>query len=126
MGVVNQWMAVEVVKARKRFSVPYPTMYAEGASENAFNFNSVQRAHMNFVEAQALMLAITAAVAAARGPRDAAVLLAVWTAGRIAYFLGYSKTGPSGRMAGALVSNLSQLIATLAVTVWGLRAALGV
>jgi hypothetical protein len=33
---------------------------------------------------------------------------------------------PSGRMAGALVSNLSQLVATLTVLVWGARAALGV
>ena len=101
-------------------------MYAEGASENAYNFNSVQRAHQNMLEALPIILAVAASVAAARGPRDAALLLAVWTAGRIAYFLGYSKAGPSGRLAGAAISNLSQLIATLAVLVWGVRAAFGI
>lgn len=100
-------------------------MYATGASEDAYKFNSIQRAHSNGVENYALVLGITFLFAIAKGPRNAAVLLFIWTVSRLAYFTGYSRDGPSGRMAGALGSALAQLGGALALLVWGVKALVG-
>ena len=100
-------------------------MYAAGDSAAAFSFNSVQRAHMNGVENAPFILAITFLFAIARGPRNAVVLLFIWTVSRLAYFTGYSRDGPSGRMVGALGSALAQLGGALALLVWGVKALVG-
>lgn len=100
-------------------------MYATGASEDAYKFNSVQRAHMNGVENAPFMLATTMLFAVAKGARSGAILLFIWTVSRLAYFTGYSKNGPSGRMLGALGSSLTQLGATLALLFWGVKALVG-
>ena len=140
-------------------------MYAAGESANAYAFNSVQRAHQNFLEALPIFSLVTAVLFSA-APKAAAAVAAVWLAGRVVYFEGasgrgpwagppaalarqprcappprpraptnslphdppfpgYAKHGPSGRLAGALVSNLTQLGATLTVLVWGVKALLG-
>jgi len=75
------------------YGIAYPKMYAEGDSEAAFKFNSVQRAHQNLLENLPLLLAVAAAAATAAGPRVAAGLLAVWTLGRVLYFKGYAANG---------------------------------
>ncbi|XP_065635651.1 uncharacterized protein LOC112015493 [Quercus suber] len=47
----NLWMAAQVGKARKRFKVPYPTLYAlESENKDAKLFNCVQRGHQHSLE----------------------------------------------------------------------------
>nr|CAD1837609.1 unnamed protein product [Ananas comosus var. bracteatus] len=48
---LNLWMAFQVGKARKKYKVFYPTMYAvESENKDAKLFNCVQRGHQNSLE----------------------------------------------------------------------------
>ncbi|KAJ6867785.1 microsomal glutathione S-transferase 3-like [Populus alba x Populus x berolinensis] len=48
---LNFWMGFQVGKARKKYNVPYPTLYAiESENKDAKLFNCVQRGHQNSLE----------------------------------------------------------------------------
>lgn len=48
---LNLWMGAQVGMARKRYNVPYPTLYAiESENKDAKRFNCVQRGHQNSLE----------------------------------------------------------------------------
>jgi glutathione S-transferase len=96
-------------------------MYAEGSSENAQNFNCVQRGHQNTLEALPLFL-ISQLLLASLYPLTAAGTIAFWTVGRIIYFLGYAKGDPNKRLPGAIICNLTQLGSWLALAYIGGRA----
>ena len=44
-AAANWFGAVQVMKARKKYGVAYPTLYATGEGEDTHMFNSAQRAH---------------------------------------------------------------------------------
>ena len=120
-------MGALVGGARRKYGIPYPTMYAvagtprhysaamrplakRGASEaalpqealisgeEAFAFNSVQRGHQNFVENSPFVgLAL---IGAWPFPIIAAAAATLHLAGRVLYFAGYSLT-PDKRVWGA-------------------------
>eukprot|EP00878_Enallax_costatus_P040197 GHUV01046207.1.p2 GENE.GHUV01046207.1~~GHUV01046207.1.p2 ORF type:complete len:122 (-),score=15.15 GHUV01046207.1:609-974(-) len=58
----HMYMASKVVKARKRFGVEYPALYADEKNcpneTNRKTFNCVQRAHQNSLENQAIFLSL--------------------------------------------------------------------
>lgn len=101
-------MAVQVGKARKRFGVAYPALYADSSNANANTFNCIQRAHQNTVAEAApahYALLITAAlVAGGHQQKAVAACGALWLVGRILYFIGYSTGTPSNRMRGAFAN----------------------
>mmetsp|Transcript_14928 Transcript_14928/g.24418 ORF Transcript_14928/g.24418 Transcript_14928/m.24418 type:complete len:145 (-) Transcript_14928:34-468(-) len=103
--ISNTYLTINVVKARKKYDVKYPALYAPADHKNAEEFNCVQRAHQNTLEnwgpVQILM-----AFNGILHPKFAATCGAIWAVGRIVYGWGYSKNGPSGRMAGGLLSHL--------------------
>ena len=49
-AAANWFGAVQVMKARKKYGVKYPTLYATGEGEDTHMFNSAQRAHQNTLE----------------------------------------------------------------------------
>eukprot|EP00252_Welwitschia_mirabilis_P009985 TRINITY_DN2299_c0_g1_i2.p1 TRINITY_DN2299_c0_g1~~TRINITY_DN2299_c0_g1_i2.p1 ORF type:complete len:122 (-),score=15.06 TRINITY_DN2299_c0_g1_i2:63-428(-) len=73
--ILNTWMGVQVGKARKKYKVTYPTMYAiESENKDAKLFNCVQH------------------------PVASAILGVFYSIGRYFYFRGYSSGVPENRI----------------------------
>ncbi|KAL2247390.1 microsomal glutathione S-transferase 3 [Sesamum indicum] len=95
---LNFWMASQVGRARNKYKVFYPTMYAtEAESKDAKLFNCVQRGHQNSLEMMPtfFMLMILGGI---RHPVIAASLGALYTVTRFFYFKGYSTGDPKKRL----------------------------
>eukprot|EP00887_Chlorella_sp_A99_P005485 scaffold1.g5485.t1 len=92
-------MALSVGKARKKYGVPFPNLYAPQGHEKEKEFNCVQRGHQNSLENLPTFLSLLA-VAGYRFPIPAAVCAAVYLAGRVRYFQGYSTGDPKARYKG--------------------------
>ena len=123
MGLTNLYGASTVMSARKKYGVKFPKLYADGEGEQAMAFNCCQRAHQNTLEG----LPITAVNMLACGlvyPVASAALGALWCLGRVIYIFVYSKNGPDGRMAGALISHLGDFPLLLLACWIGGKAAL--
>ncbi|BBN00930.1 hypothetical protein MPTK1_2g03200 [Marchantia polymorpha subsp. ruderalis] len=96
--VFNMWMSVSVVKARKKYNVPYPALYAvESENKEAKMFNCVQRGHQNFLEFLPFFLA-NLLLGGLKHPLLAAGLGFGYIVARYFYFKGYSTGVPSNRM----------------------------
>ena len=93
-------LAFGCLPARKKFDVPYPTLYADGDSESANTFNCVQRGHQNSLEGYAGFLALLL-VAGVKFPLTAAISGVVYSLGKVLYFNGYSTGDPNKRLQGA-------------------------
>ena len=50
---VNCGLAVQVMSARRKYYVNYPLFYADPSNDHSDDFNTVQRAHQNMLEARA-------------------------------------------------------------------------
>lgn len=106
---------MQVGKARKKFNIPYPTMY----SPDNVQFNCIQRAHQNTLEnyPQFLVLLLLGGL---EWPVVSAGAGIVYLAGRIAYAQGYYTGDPKKRMRGGF--GLLGLLPLLGATVHlGLR-----
>ena len=89
---VNMWMAFNVGKARKQYSIKYPTMY----SPDNDKFNCIQRAHQNTLESYPQFLLLLM-IGGLQYPRFAAGAGVVALLGRIAYAKGYYTGDPEKR-----------------------------
>ena len=107
-AAANWFGAVQVMKARKKYGVKYPTLYATGEGEDTHMFNSAQRAHQNTLENLPIVNLMTIA-GALTSPRLAALFGTTWVVGRFLYIHGYSTGGPSGRRLGGGISHLGDI-----------------
>ncbi|CAN6281706.1 unnamed protein product [Urochloa humidicola] len=90
---LNFWMSSQVGKARKKYKVFYPTLYAvESENKDAKLFNCVQ----NSLETMPLFFAVLL-LGGLRHPAAAAVLGALYTVARFFYFKGYATGDPRNR-----------------------------
>lgn len=98
--IINLWMGAMIGAARRRFNVPYPTMYAsETEHKDAKAFNCVQRAHQNTLEFAPSVL-VTLLIGGLQYPLVAAALGAAYGVARIQYFRGYSSGDAKKRFSG--------------------------
>jgi glutathione S-transferase len=106
---VNMFHTYNTSMARKAAKVDYPATYAseERAAKDpkAYRFNCAQRSHANFTEVHTSAV-IGMAVAGLYYPTVAGYLGAMWSAGRLAYGIGYTSGGPKGRIAGSIVAGI--------------------
>ncbi|TMW56480.1 hypothetical protein Poli38472_006490 [Pythium oligandrum] len=100
MVCVNTWAVEKVDKARKHYGIHYPQMYAEKGHPFEKEFNCVQRAHQNMLEALPLFLALLFTSSIYR-PGVAAICGLVRILGFIVYVHGYSSGDPEKRVWGA-------------------------
>ncbi|XP_078444808.1 uncharacterized protein LOC144713938 [Wolffia australiana] len=97
-GFLNFWMAFQVGRARKRYKVFYPTMYAiESENKDAKLFNCVQRGHQNSLEMLPLFLVVLS-LGGLQHPVLGAALGMLYAVGRFFYFKGYSTGIPDNRL----------------------------
>ena len=102
---MNQYLAVKVAIARRDAKLAYPAMYADGEDTASAKFNCTQRAHQNTLEYLPSALALQALMGL-KFPITAAVLGAVWAAGRIIYAAGYSTGDPTKRAPGSAIAGI--------------------
>uniref|UniRef100_A0A0D6R2N6 Glutathione S-transferase 3, mitochondrial n=1 Tax=Araucaria cunninghamii TaxID=56994 RepID=A0A0D6R2N6_ARACU len=95
---LNVWMARQVGNARKRYKVPYPTLYAiESENKDAKLFNCVQRGHQNSLEMMPMFFMLLV-LGGLQHPIASSVLGVVYCLGRYAYFTGYATGDPKNRL----------------------------
>ncbi|KAL5721928.1 glutathione transferase [Ranunculus cassubicifolius] len=101
---LNIWMGFRVGAARKKYNVPYPTLYAlESENHEAMLFNCVQRGHQNTMEMMPMFL-FALGVGGLPHPLIAAPIGLLYVIGRAVYFVGYSTGEPKNRLYGGSLS----------------------
>lgn len=96
--IFNLWMAFQVGKARKKYKVYYPILYAsESENKDAKVFNCVQRGHQNSLEMMPMFF-ILMIMGGMRHPCISAGLGIIYTVTRYFYFSGYSSGDPKKRL----------------------------
>ncbi|GJV33874.1 microsomal glutathione S-transferase 3-like protein [Tanacetum coccineum] len=94
----NAYMQINVSKARKKYNVPYPIMYATEADSKDYNiYNCVQRGHQNSLEALPIFF-ILMVLGGLNRPVTCSVLGVVYIVSRYFYFNGYASGDPKGRL----------------------------
>jgi len=121
--IMNIYLAVQVGKARKKYGVKYPALYATKDIKGSYEFNCIQRVHQNTLESWA-PVTILCLLNGIYSPVYSAAFYATWVLGRFVYSVGYSTKGPDGRMAGGLISHLGDL-PLLVLTFWNALSLLG-
>ncbi|KAK1404149.1 Membrane associated eicosanoid/glutathione metabolism-like domain-containing protein [Heracleum sosnowskyi] len=97
-GFFNFWMASQVGKARIKYNVPYPALYAlESENKDANIFNCIQRGHQNSLEWMPLFFTFMV-VGGIKHPIISAALGFVYIVARYFYFTGYSSGDPKKRL----------------------------
>lgn len=95
---LNSWMGFQVGKARKKYKVYYPTMYAvESENKDAKLFNCVQRGHQNSLEMMPVFFTLMI-LGGIRHPLISAFMGVLFTVSRYFYFKGYSTGDPNNRL----------------------------
>ncbi|KDO57301.1 hypothetical protein CISIN_1g045836mg [Citrus sinensis] len=95
---LNFWMGFQVGAARKKYKVPYPTLYAvESENKEAKLFNCVQRGHQNSLELMPVFFMLMI-VGGLKHPCVCAVLGSLFTVTRFFYFKGYATGDPQKRL----------------------------
>ncbi|XP_042491663.1 microsomal glutathione S-transferase 3-like [Macadamia integrifolia] len=99
-GFFNVWMAAQVGKARKKYKMFYPVLYAlESENKDANLFNCVQRGHQHSLEMMPVFFALLL-LGGLQYLVVAAGLGFVYIVGRYFYFNGYGSGDPKKRMRG--------------------------
>ena len=89
-AIVSMYLSGQVMKARKRFGVQYPNLYAvPGVHKSANEFNRVQRGHQNYLEniSDYRMMTLLGGL---KYPLVCAVGSLVYLTGSILYLKGYA------------------------------------
>jgi len=92
-----QYLAFQVMKARKTYEVKYPNLYSQTSDE----FNCIQRAHQNTLEVWPTFL-VFLLLGGLYMPKLNAVFGLIFLCGRWLYAQGYYTFDPSKRNQGAI------------------------
>ncbi|KAK9062138.1 hypothetical protein SSX86_019324 [Deinandra increscens subsp. villosa] len=114
---VNLYMQIQVGRARKKYKVLYPALYATEADTKDYKlFNCIQRGHQNSLESLG-MFYVLMVVGGLKHPLICTGLGSVYTVARFFYFTGYSSGDPKARLPiGGL--NGFALLGLVIVNIW--------
>ena len=106
LALTNSYLSGSVVKARVRYNVKLPNMYAfKSSNKNAVLFNCIQRGHQNFLEQLPLIVLSTFYMCYAVDRHNTAgVLLILISFARIMYAIGYRSDDVRNRLGPILIS----------------------
>ncbi|XP_077236108.1 uncharacterized protein LOC143877773 [Tasmannia lanceolata] len=97
-GFLNFWMAFQVGKARKKYKVFFPNLYAlESENKDAKLFNCVQRGHQNSLEMMPFFFGVLL-LGGIQHPLISAASGLVYVVFRYFYFTGYATGVPDNRL----------------------------
>jgi len=102
--VMNYFLTIQVIMARKKYDVQYPNLYAPHGHKDGDKFNCVQRAHQNTLESWSMVM-VTMFATALVYPTASAISGLLWVLGRFVYGIGYALGNPNFRMPGGLLSH---------------------
>ena len=95
---LNLYMQIQVGKARKKYHVSYPALYATEADTKDYKlFNCVQRGHQNSLENLPLFFVLIV-LGGLKHPLICSGLGVAYIIARFFYFTGYSSGDPNGRL----------------------------
>lgn len=95
---LNFWMSFQVGKARKKYKVFYPIMYAtEADSKDAKLFNCIQRGHQNSLEMMPMFFVLMI-LGGFKHPLICASLGVFYSITRFFFFKGYATGDPQNRL----------------------------
>ncbi|RVW61051.1 Microsomal glutathione S-transferase 3 [Vitis vinifera] len=95
---LNFFMAISVGKARKKYKVSFPNLYAlESENKDAKLFNCVQRGHQNSLEMMPVFFVLMI-LGGIGYPLTCAALGSLYIVSRYFYFTGYSTGNPENRL----------------------------
>jgi glutathione S-transferase len=84
---MNMFLVINVVRARMKYDIKYPLLYAPQGHKYEKEFNCAQRAHQNTLESHSMVM-LMMCVAGLIYPITAASFGAIWCIGRIIYGYG--------------------------------------
>ncbi|KAJ6707321.1 MICROSOMAL GLUTATHIONE S-TRANSFERASE [Salix viminalis] len=97
LSSISGW-GFQVGSARKKYKVPYPTLYAiESENKDAKLFNCVQRGHQNSLEMMPVFFLLMV-LGGIRHPCVCASLGSLYIVTRYFYFSGYATGDPKNRL----------------------------
>merc|ERR1712187_107136 len=102
---MNFFLTWEVIRARKKYDVKYPHLYAPHGHKNKEQFDCVQRAHQNTLESWSMVM-VTMFATALVYPVASATAGFLWVLGRFVYGFGYALGNPNFRMPGGILSHV--------------------
>lgn len=125
---VNSYLAGCVVRAKAKFNVKNPDLYAHKSEhKHAVDFNVIQRGHQNFLEQlPQTSLSIATVAFLAQRPNLAGLQLLVIGVARIFYAIGYRSADIENRIGPMLISQFTLAIgigyvALIGMSVLGLK-----
>ena len=106
LALTNSYLSGSVVKARVRYNVKLPNLYAfKSSNKNAVLFNCIQRGHQNFLEQLPLIvLSVFYMCYGVDRTNTAGVLLLLISFARILYAVGYRSDNVRNRLGPILIS----------------------
>ncbi|KAL0742156.1 hypothetical protein Bca4012_083669 [Brassica carinata] len=123
--ILNFWMAFQVGGARKRYKVPYPTLYAtQSENKDAKLFNCVQRGHQNSLEMMPMYFLLMI-LGGMKHPCICTGLGLLYNVSRFFYFKGYATGDPMKRLTIGVHLHGLVVLVLLAFTKYGFLAMLG-
>ncbi|KAL8246762.1 hypothetical protein R6Q59_007978 [Mikania micrantha] len=115
--VLNIYMQIQVGRARKKYNVLYPILYATEADSKDFKlFNCIQRGHQNSLESLPIFF-VMMVVGGLKHPLICTGLGLGYTVSRYFYFTGYSSGNPKKRLPIGGFNGLA-LLGLVVVNIW--------
>ncbi|KAK1439278.1 hypothetical protein QVD17_05094 [Tagetes erecta] len=114
---LNAYMQIQVGKARKKYNVSFPILYATEADSKDFKiYNCVQRGHQNSLELLPMFF-ILLVLGGLKHPITCSLLGVGYIVCRYFYFTGYASGDPKRRLPIGKYSNLAML-GLVIVNIW--------